>query len=147
MQVLSKRLTVVDPPAAEFCTALEHELNGKAREAVRAVGEHSVPPSAQGLQLLRAFSATVSSSYVYEAPVPWLHGFTPKKFDGAASSKNAWDFQAPWQPWASLPDPVSSVHVECVWHSLPLQVRTILFVYKPQRLRAGQPAHNSRRVT
>jgi hypothetical protein len=122
MQVLTKRLSIIDPQAAEFCTLLEQELTWKPFQASTAVGDCSEPPSACSLQLLNAFSAKVSSSYVYEAPVPWLNGFTPSVFEGAASSKDEWDFQAPWKPQASLPDPISTIHVKCVWHSFPLQV-------------------------
>ena len=122
LQVFQKRLSIVDPPVAEFCAALEDELQWKAFQAAKAIGERSQPPSIQNLDLLKSFTATVSTSYVYEAPVPWLSGFTPSAFEGASGSSDAWDLQAPWQPWASQPDAVSAIHVECVWHSIPLQV-------------------------
>lgn len=120
-----KRLNIVDPPAAEFCTALEDELKWKAFQAATAIGERPQPPSAHNLELLKTFSATVSTSYVYEAPVPWLNGFKPSMFEGASGSREAWDLSAPWQPWASLPDALVGIHVECVWHSVPLQVRNM----------------------
>jgi hypothetical protein len=119
LQALQKRLSNVHPTAAQYCNFLEAQLDWKPFQPAGVIGKALTPPSESDLYVKEKFSVAVSTKLAYEVPVPWLNGFLPGSH---IQDRPLWDALAPWQPWASLHDPIAAVHVECTWDSVPLQV-------------------------